>query len=99
MKLSYHPAVQRDVNGILSYYRSESGESLADRFFDALSICLDEIARHPERFPPYLGHHRFRRAKLGTFPHIVVFRILYDKVRVTVIKHEKRHPSFGMSRE
>ena len=29
MRLSYHPATQRDVNEILDHYRQESGDALA----------------------------------------------------------------------
>lgn len=98
MRLSYHPATQRDVNEILDYYRTEGGDALADRFYADLMARLDDVASRPERFAPYLGHAVFRRARLRRFPHVIVFRILRDCIRVTVIKHEKRHPAFGMGR-
>ena len=60
---------------------------------------LNDVAVHPERFPFYLGHTNYRRARLHRFPHVIVFRILRDRIRVAVIKHEKRHPAFGMARK
>jgi plasmid stabilization system protein ParE len=50
MKLQFHPAVQRDVNGILAYYEREASAVLADRFFSAMQIQLEKIAKHPERY-------------------------------------------------
>jgi toxin ParE1/3/4 len=98
MRLSFHPAVQRDVNEITDYYHRESGEALAGRFFRAMSSRLEDIAAHPESFPFFLKTAPLRRARLRQFPQVIVYRILSDRIRVTVIKHEKRHPSFGMSR-
>ena len=98
MRLSYHPHVQRDVNEILDHYREVSGESLACRFFEDLQSCLKELLRQPTAFPFYLGHPHARRMKMRDFPYLIVYRILPDRVRVNVIKHEKRHPRYGMGR-
>lgn len=98
MTLSYHPFVQRDVNGIMDHFREISGEPLADRFYQELMRCIQHVATYPERHPYYLGRMPFRRAKLTRFPHIIVFRILKDRVRISIVKHEKRHPSYGMRR-
>jgi len=98
MTVSYHPSVQDDVNEILDYYRSAGGEPLADRFFQELMSHIREMATHPERHPFYLGRAPFRRLRLSHFPHVIVFRILKDRVRITVVKHEKRRPDYGMKR-
>lgn len=98
MNLSLHPSVERDVRGILAYYRREGGERLADRFFDALKARLEDIAAHPTQFPFYLSNGILRRATLRKFPYLVLFRILSDSVRVSVVKHEKRHPNYGLGR-
>lgn len=98
MKVSYHPSVQDDVNEILDHYRSAGGDALADRFFQELMRHIQTLAAHPERHSFYLGRAPYRRLRLLRFPHVIVFRILKDHVRITVIKHEKRHPSYGMKR-
>ncbi|MDB6073276.1 MAG: hypothetical protein JWO89_916 [Verrucomicrobiaceae bacterium] len=99
MILSYHPAAQRDVNDNIDHYRKEGGAALADRFFAELVTRLNEIAAFPDRFSFYLAHPFIRRACLHRFPHLILFRILRDRVRVTVIKHEKRDPNFGLRRK
>lgn len=43
MNLTFHPAVERDVRGILTYYRREGGERLADRFLGELQARLRSI--------------------------------------------------------
>ena len=98
MNLTFHPAVERDVRGILTYYRREGGERLADRFLGELQARFAEIAEHPKRFPFYLGNRILGRATLRKFPHLILFRILPDSIRVSVVKHEKRHPNYGLWR-
>lgn len=98
MNMTFHPGVERDVSSIVAYYRQEGGVRLADRFLDELHARLTEIAEHPARFPFYLRKKNLRRATLGNFPHIILFRILPDSVRVSVVKHEKRHPNYGLWR-
>lgn len=98
MSLSLHPGVQRDVNGIMAYYRSEGGPRLADRFFEELKLRLDEIAAYPTRFPFYLGDPIMRRASLRKFPYLILYKIRPDTIRVSVVKHEKRHPKYGLWR-
>lgn len=40
-----------------------------------------------------------RRALMHRFPCVLFFRIACsDTVRITVVKHERRHPAFGMDR-
>lgn len=97
-KITYHEAVQTDVNEILDHYEREGGPMLADRFFAELTDRIEVLAKDPERFPFYLTHRHWRRVKLRNFPHVILFRIHPDRVRIMVIKHVKRHPRFGMSR-
>lgn len=98
MKLSFHPGVQSDVNAILAYYDEQGGERLADRFYEDLTARFQDILEHPHRFPFYLGNQVKRRIRLHRFPYLILYRILSDRVRVTVVKHEKRHPNYGLGR-
>lgn len=40
-----------------------------------------------------------RRATLHKFPYLILFRVLPDMVRVSMVKHEKRHPNYGLWRD
>jgi plasmid stabilization system protein ParE len=98
MNLQFHPAVQKDVNRILAYYRKEGGPALESRFYDDLMVVLQAVADYPQRFSPYPPNQRFRRAFIKRFHHVVIFRMKGSLPRITVIKHERRHPRVGMSR-
>ncbi len=93
----YHPSVRRDLTGILRYYGDEGGEVLADRFFDTFMVAVEVAEAHPERFHPVAGSI-FRRAQVPGFPYHFLFRKIPAGIRVSVVRHDKRHPDFGMRR-
>lgn len=98
MRLEFHPAVQRDFTDAIDYYASAGGERLADRFEAEFRACLAAIRSAPRQFPFYQNSDRFRRVRLRHFPYVVIYREWPEVVRVTVLKHERRHPRFGMQR-
>ena len=98
MNLDFHPAVQRDVNAIISYYRKEGSQALADRFLAAMQAQLKKIAETPNLFSPYPPNRKFQRAFIQKFPHIILFRMKGERPRIVVIKHQKQHPKTGLSR-
>lgn len=97
MSLRFHPAVRRDLNEVLDYY-SERSSTAADRFWDALHERLVEIAGNPERFGFIHQTRGLRRVRLRKFPYLIIFYQTSDGVKVTCVKHEKRHPLRGMQR-
>ena len=98
MKIEFHPLVDKDWNEIMDYYEAISPRT-ASKFDAQLTALLAEMAAHPTKFSRYLGSTIFRRARLKDFPHLVIFRLIPGGIRVTLIKHEKRHPRFGTRRK
>lgn len=98
MRVEFHPAVQSDFNAALNYYEAQGGPHLADRFEEEFRHCVAAIKAGPTRFSFYQNSDRFRRIRLESFPYILVYRENSDVVRVSVLKHERRHPRFGMTR-
>jgi plasmid stabilization system protein ParE len=96
MMVIYHPSVQRDVNRILQYYHSISGR-LADEFWDELLEYIAAAAKNPEHF--HFAEEGLRRANLQKFPYHFLFRTLTDKIRITVVRHNKRHPRHAIQRK
>ena len=96
MKIHFHRAVQTDLSLALEYFDREGGTKLGDRFFAEVGATKDRIAANPTRF----GFFRddIRRAKLQVFRYHFLFRIVRDEVRVLVLRHNRRHPEFGLSR-
>lgn len=95
MNVTYHPSVQRDVNGILKYYDGISVK-LADGFWEELTTRIEDAAKNPSRF--HLIDLDLRRANLKRFPYHFLFRLLPGKIRVIAVRHNRRHPDHGRER-
>jgi len=97
MRLVLHPKVHSDISKIMAYYEEVATAELAREFYAELRhFILDAVAK-PERFAEVEGD--IRRVNLRRFPYHFLYRIVGDTVRVLVVRHHKRHPSFGMTRE
>jgi len=94
----FHPSVRRDLTGILRYYEDEGGVGLADRFFETFMVSVESAETHPERSHPSLPGSVFRRATVPGFPYHFLFRETSFGIRVSVLRHDKRHPGFGSRR-
>lgn len=97
MTLELHPAVQGDVNEALEYY-GRVAPTVVARFADNLDRRLAQIRSNPKRFSFLTGHRELRRARLERFPYIIVYRELPTKVFVLIVRHERRHPDYGLAR-
>ncbi|MEZ5301647.1 MAG: type II toxin-antitoxin system RelE/ParE family toxin [Verrucomicrobiales bacterium] len=89
--LRYHPAVQSDINEAIGYYFDISPK-VAEAFWSELSEVLHQIEKRPG-----MGHidpSGLRRVNLQRFP----FHILPDRIRIQIIRHNSRHPRFGVAR-
>ena len=95
MKLIYHPKAMRDLEETTRYYASIDGE-LGRDFKDRIAMALLDILRQPLRYRVIEAD--IRKCTLKRFPYAVYFRIIDEQVQVLVVKHHRRHPSFGMDR-
>jgi plasmid stabilization system protein ParE len=96
MRVTYHPSVPKDVNGILKYYQDISAR-LADEFWNELLARIDVAAKDPEHF--HFTEAGLRRVNLQKFPYHFLFRALPDKIRITVVRHNKREPKHALERK
>jgi hypothetical protein len=95
MRLSFHPLVQKDINSILRRYDVIS-KKLGDQFFAELTSAFDFVLRNPQRGHP--AGSDLLRLNLKSFPFHFLYRVLPDRVRITIVKHHKRHPQLGVRR-
>ena len=96
MRVDYHPAVEQDVAKALRRYDDVS-QRLGDDFKAELRRIIAVAAAKPGRF--YLLKPGFHRANLKRFPYHFIYRELPDGIRVTLVRHHRRNPDFGMERE
>lgn len=95
MNLIFHPQAAKDARSIASGY-SEVSEELVARFWLELDVVIESITLFPERH--HFDPSGFRRANLRKFPHHVLFEQLVDGVRIMVVRHDHRNPSYGLRR-
>ncbi len=93
----FHRLIQKDLNSIVRYYKDESGISLADRFYDTFIFSAMKALEHPERYHFIQGY--YRRATLEGFPYHFLFRETVHGIRILVVRHDKRRPTYGLSRK
>src|SRR5580698_5330199 len=96
MRLILHEKVYSDIDQIMGYYERADTPELANDFYEELRYFMMEAAERPETFS--IRERDIRRVNLQRFPYHFLFRIVGDMVRVLVVRHHRRHPSFGIKR-
>ena len=96
MRLELHPAVEQDVAEALRRYDSVSNR-LGEEFKAELQRMIALAAANPGRF--HVIKPGVHRANLRRFPYHFVYRELPDGIRVTLVRHHRRHPGFELERE
>jgi len=97
MRIEYHPSLHAELEEVRDFYESQS-LGLGQDFVNEFERQILKIAAMPERWMIVRGD--LRRSLMKRFPYVIFFRIIKDDaIRVTVVKHEKRHPSFGLRRK
>lgn len=97
MRISLHRNVYGDVSEVMDYYDKVAGSHLADDFYKELRRLMLKAANEPLRFRIY--ERDLRRANLARFPYHFLFRVKGDTIRVLVVRHNSRHPGFGLERK
>ncbi len=97
MKIVYHPRIQRDLRSALGFYDNEGGPKLGDRFFAEAEQAAVKAIANPQ------GHHfiaeGLRRISLESFPYHFLYEENERAIRFLVLRHDKRHPGFGLRRK
>ena len=97
MRVEYHPAVEAELREIQAYYDQQS-PGLGAQFLDEFERQVFALAATPERWMVVVGD--IRRCLMRRFPYIIYFRRMGDEgVRITVVKHQRRHPDYGRTRK
>jgi len=70
---------------------------LTERFLEEFRQLVLAAVRNPGRFHP--AGKRFRRVNLKRFPYHFLYREVEGGIRVTLVRHHRRHPDYGLDRE
>jgi plasmid stabilization system protein ParE len=96
MLLEFHRQVAFDIFSIMDYYEDVGGPKLADEFYSELRSFFQKAAQSPEAYD--IRERDLRRVNLESFPYHFFFRIVRERVRILIVRHHKRNPSFGLQR-
>lgn len=97
MKVEYHPAIEAEVRAVQTYYEDRS-PGLGRQFLDDFERQVLALAAQPERW--MVIEADIRRCLMRRFPYVIYFRCLDpERIRITVIKHQRRHPQYGRERK
>ena len=96
MEVVYHPQVRGDVEEALTYYRGISAP-LADDFYAELRSIIQRAVDNPLRF--HQADQGFRRANFNRFPYHLLYEVRLEFLRVMLVRHNKRHPRYGLPRK
>ena len=96
MEFIYHPLAAKDAREISRKYASAS-DKVYDGFWAELDDAVEAIRLHPERH--HFDPSGYRRSNLNKFPYHILFEIRLECIRVMVIRHHHRKPTYGMRRK
>ena len=97
MRIEYHPAIEQELRDIISYY-NQCSSGLGTEFLNEFERQIFKIAAMPTQWR--IVESDIRRALMKRFPYVKYFRVLKsDVLRVAVVKHQRRHPNFGLGRK
>ncbi len=97
MRVEYHPAIEAELRAIQDYYEERS-PGLGREFIDEFERQVLQLAARPERWMVAAGD--VRRCLMRRFPYIIYFRwVDSERIRITVVKHQRRHPGYGRQRK
>jgi plasmid stabilization system protein ParE len=101
MRVEYHPLTVSDLNNAVVYYNQQRA-GLGDELRTEVYAAIERARVSPSQYAPSqyaIVKRGMRRSLVHRFPYAVSFRtISEDTVRVLVIRHHRRHPSFGLGR-
>jgi hypothetical protein len=91
----FHKRVQSDLDEIFFRYYKVS-EELGEGFFSEFKAGLAKACRNPGFF--HFDACGLRRCNLERFPYHFLYDIRDGTLRIWVLRHNQRRPSFGIRR-
>jgi plasmid stabilization system protein ParE len=95
MQVIRHPKLAADIREIAIHYADVS-ERVLFSFWAELDLILASIEKNPR------SHHYdtcgLRRANFQSFPYHLLYEVEDEAIFLTVLRHDRRHPDFGLDR-
>jgi plasmid stabilization system protein ParE len=96
MNFSFHASAEQDVADAQDFYGQHAGFQVATRFLDELQRIIQLLLQYPGLGTPTTKNRRV--FPLKAFPYSVVYRAQDDHLRILIVRHQSRKPSFASNR-
>ncbi len=96
MTVILHPGAEQDLIEAASFYEREGSPALAARFVTEFKRLTALIRDYPE-IGPSRGNG-LRGITMAAFHYTVIYRDDPSQIRILVVKHDRRRPSYGSRR-
>ncbi|WP_374495303.1 type II toxin-antitoxin system RelE/ParE family toxin [Zoogloea sp.] len=96
MKVVVHPGAEQDLMEAVSFYEREGSHTLAARFVTEFKRVTALISDYPD-----IGVSRgngLQGVTMAIFPYTLIYRRDPSQIRILVVKHDRRRPSYGSRR-
>ena len=97
MRYSLHPEVGGDLEEAALHLQQHASPRTAAKFLAEFERVANLLAEHPGLGTPMSRGRKVHPFKV--FKYSVVYRIVDDRVRILVVRHRRRKPSYGNARE
>ncbi|MDD4928169.1 MAG: type II toxin-antitoxin system RelE/ParE family toxin [Gallionella sp.] len=92
MIYSLHPGAENDIANALDFYSEQAGHLVAERFIEEFERVAKLLVEHPGLGTPTTRGRRTFPLKI--FPYSVVCRNLESDIRILIVRHQHRKPSY-----
>ena len=96
MSITLHPGAEIDVAEAVNFYTVEGGRLVAERFLNEFDRVAQMLLHNPG-FGTQTTKGR-QVYPLRVFPYSVVYRAHDSGIRILVVRHQHRKPSYGNAR-
>jgi plasmid stabilization system protein ParE len=95
--ISFHSKVFEEVEAIVGHYVQNSGPNLAMEFIEEFLRGVNLVACSPLMY--VARKNGLRRVNLRKFPYNILFFVTDTEIRIQVVRHHARRPSYGSGRK
>jgi len=100
MNIQLVSAVQVDLREAMAYYLETAGNEISLEYYEEFQHFAQLAARAPLSFRVFSEDPtEIRRVNFKRFPYHFLFRqVDSTTIRILVVRHDHRHPSYGLDR-
>ena len=90
------PPAEQEMFDAARYYELQA-PGLGQDFLDKVELALQDLVNSSERWP--IVQDDIRRRLIRRFPYSLLYKIDQDAVVILAVMHQRRHPSYWLSRK